>query len=523
VIQAAFQFYWGNVFLFIIAALISYFAFLGFFGQAIPNPALDSKMRLVTSLSWSVICLSLLQMIYYLVLPNYLDYGEPLMAILAGNLRMGGDVYSDWTAGGSIVGSNYGPISIIVQSMFLVFGGSIFLSKLPGIIFAVLSLYIFFVTLRRYIGGSAVLVLAAMVILLSCQRHFWYWNRPEPYLFVLVTLSIFIYDRCRAETCLIACGLFAGIALQLKLFTPIYLLPIAVTCVADLGRVEALWRSLLIGGALFVVSAILPYSTGPIEWRPYFANIAMMRHQGVELASILTTFMYFILIIAPTLYVSRVSTLSSSEKVLLSCLCAGGVIMSALAGKPGGGHGYVMHFIPTALYLNVKVWGRVSDVYRPAIRSILVRYFAIILIGLSPIWAYSWYQMSKQLVSLNEELGKRNELRALFKAYSSAQMGHGLDEPSEFYRVEKSFLGQIVHFDYVNYGDQRKAGIEPSVMYHLLENCRVPNWIFSKRGSRFVGTAYGVQLFDDGVRQRFEQNYELDRSGEFYEVWSCRH
>jgi len=143
----------------------------------------------------------------------------------------------------------------------------------------------------------------------------------------------------------------------------------------------------------------------------------------------------------------------------------------------------------------------------------------------APMWACSWYQMARQIPSYGTALAKAAELRKLFEGSPLAEMGHNSGDDAaedEFLRVERAFLGQAVRFDFVNFADQRAAGLPASVIYPLFERCSVPSWILPRRGDAFRGASYDVPLLDEQALDRFHATYELTRRYEFYEVWSCR-
>ena len=153
-----------------------------------------------------------------------------------------------------------------------------------------------------------------------------------------------------------------------------------------------------------------------------------------------------------------------------------GVRLAVVSGKPGGGPPYMMPLIPSALYLAARLSCREGVAQRSVTTKTRRLVLCAVLIGAAPIWAYSWFQMAKQIPAYRTELAKRAELRSLFAAFPKSEMGHnsGVDgEQDEFYRVERAFLGQVTRFDYVNFADQHFAGLDSSVLYPLFEQCSV--------------------------------------------------
>ncbi|CAN5248076.1 hypothetical protein BH10PSE10_BH10PSE10_00030 [soil metagenome] len=463
-------------------------------------------------------------MAFYLAMPTYADYSEPLMALLGENVRSGGPVYADWSAGRAIIGSNYGPYVFLAQAAsFRLLGDSIFVSKISGMLFAIFGLSVFFQTIRyRVSKHEAFIFVGVLIALFSYHLHYWFWNRPEPVIVALVVVGLFAFDRMNSAICLSILGLLAGALSNLKLFAPIYLLPVAVACVVQLGFSTKLLVSAAVGGVLFAATVMFPFLLGPFEAKSYVANILLMRKQGLEGFSVLHSLFFGALIVAmPAIVFARAKRERgevASGAALVVCI----VVTAILSGKPGGGSLYMAPFALLALYFTARMWTRIPASDQRLLRGLRKAYLVTVVICASPIWAYSWYQIGKQIPAFATEQAKKAELRALFLQNPDAQMGHGLDENSEFLRVEKAFLRQPIIFDYVNFGDQRAAGLGAEVIYPLLEGCRVPAWVFSREGGHFVGSAYGVKMFDEGVRERFSSNYRLVNIANYYEVWKCR-
>jgi hypothetical protein len=213
------------------------------------------------------------------------------------------------------------------------------------------------------------------------------------------------------------------------------------------------------------------------------------------------------------------------ERAMMIALAACTFIVMLVAGKPGGGPPYMMPLVPVALYLASKLSVKAPDVAQAGFSLFRRMAACLILVGAAPMWAYSWYQMAAQIPSYGTALAKTAELRKLFRDSPRAEMGHNSGDDvaeDEYFRVEKAFLGQTIRFDYVNFADQRAAGLPAPVIYPLFDRCSVPSWILPRRGDVFGGASYGVPLLDEQALSRFHGTYELTRSHQFYELWTCR-
>lgn len=480
---------------------------------------------------WDLLPIALLGLAFahfclYLASPSFSDYGEPVIPLLAGNVLNGGPVYSDWHSGQSVVGSNYGPYVFILQAAAIAWRPSILMSKLVGVVFALAALCLLYLSVRRRLPApQALTVCALMVALLSFQLHYWFWNRPDTMLIALVGLGLVVYDRSRPDTCLIWLGLVAGLSVNLKLFGAIYLIPIALAALVASPWSARLVTAIAAGGALFVLALGLPFLVPSIDVRNYIGNILMMPKQGVDAPAVLQSVLYGCLLLAPPGALFLRARSSFPTKVMAISLVVSMAVVALLSAKPGGGPPYMMPFAPLCLYLAARLWEETTGEQRMQATQLQQAILAILFVCVLPVWGYSWLQMGKQVFARPGEHAKSAELRGLFAVYPQAEMGHGIgpgDSRDEFYRVQKAFLGQVTRFDYVNYADQRGAGLPVAVVYPLFENCSVPHWILAHSSGQFDGLGYGQPLFDEKVRSLFRDNYELSRQGQYYDVWSCK-
>lgn len=513
--------YWSGVICLGILLLVQFWSRRRSVPSNIGAPEWVTGARLGWILSTAVLLAALTHAALYLVVPNYADYGEPTVAILASNLRLGGPVYSDWIAGDALVGSNYGPYVFIIQAVALSISATILSSKIAGVVAAVATLALFVLALRtlELRGGTIALFCALLIAFSVFHLHYWFWNRPDPLLMALVALGAWLHARLPAERCLIALGLLAGLALNLKLFGAIYLVPLAVGCVISIGGSWRLARPLVIGGLLFALAATAPFASGAIDPWAYVANLLLMPNQGLLPDVVLTTLALGLAIcLVPVMAYTRAGA-TTQDRGELAALIACTVLISILSGKPGGGAPYLLPVAPLALYLA----GRACMRSLSGMAAMPVALIAVLACS-GPIWAYSFLQIGRQLPHMAAVSRQSADLRVLYERFPGAEMAlSSASANTEFLRVQKGFAGQVTRFDFVNYGDQLLAGVPGSVLHPFFERCRIPHWIMPRGGERMFGVAYDViPMFDAGTKQRFATNYRLAAQNDAFEVWSCR-
>jgi hypothetical protein len=485
------------------------------------------------TLSKVLIGLAIAQCAFYLWIPNFTDYGEATIPLLAGNILHNAPVYADWNRGQMIVGSNYGPYVFLAQIPVLLWSPEIFGSKLVGIVFGLTGLSLLFFAVRPRVRSTnnALAIVALMVALLSSELHYWFWNRPDSFLIALVSLGTLIFERSNPTVCLASLGLLAGLAVNLKLFGALYLIPLALACVPMVPSWASLAGAFAFGGALFGTAIILPFRMESFSAETYIANLSMMPNQGFNMPAAFDSVGYGMVILAFPFLAFRTKMASRNDQLLLVSAVICTVLVALISGKPGGGSPYMMPLIPLALYVGARQLSRAAPEQSSEIFLNKNLVLWAVLIFSAPIWAFSWYQMAKQIPNIGTDQAKAKELRSIFRTFPGSEMGDNSGETraeeyqiilDENLRVEKAFLHQITRFDYVNYADQRFAGLSGSVLYPLLQNCRIPTWVLPRQGGRFRGGMYGLPILDKGGLERFHANYELIKKYQFYEVWRCK-
>ena len=479
-----------------------------------------------SSLDAVIISLAIAHCIFYLCMPNFADYGEPVIPLLAGNFLKGAPIYGDWTLGHSIVGSNYGPYVFLAQIPVLLLWPTVAASKSVGVVCGLAAILVLYLAIRRHRSAADALVTCAIMVgLLSFELHYWFWNRPDSLLLAVVSLGLLLFERTRPVVCLVALAGLAGLSANLKLFAPVYLVPLAVACVVAMNSWRELLGAVVLGGVLFALALLLPFLAGVSSVHAYLANLAMMPKQGFMPDAAYDALFYALAILLLPLAACHTFGAQPRERAMMIALAACTFVVMILAGKPGGGPPYMMPFVPLALYLASRLSvGALDPAWTDFARFRRVA-ACVIIVCAAPMWGYSWYQMGRQIPSFGTARAKAAELRSLFEGSPLAEMGHNSGDDAsedEFFRVERAFLGQAIRFDYVNFADQRAAGLPASVIYPLFDRCSVPSWILPRRGDVFGGASYNVPLLDEPALIRFHAAYERTRSTQFYDMWTCR-
>lgn len=516
-----FQFYWS------ISEVVA--ATLGL-GALLICRAVKFDSRYFTAvflLCWVLLACLGLQIISYLALPNFYDYAEPLMTVMATNFMNGGAIYHDE---GNIVGSLYGPLAFLTQVPFITVSKTILASKLPGVLWLLCTFATLIFIVRRVSPGCKPLTMAAWTfVMMSPYGIIAFWNRPDPALLFLASLSVVLpLTKLRPTTALFALAVIVGLSVNLKPHAFLYFLPVGVLLlfrIRDVGAMLATAASVFI---LSIVVALTPYLNSRIELSLYLENVLVATKHDLIPSLMLAAFSYSMLLYVPPLLLRRNDTRREElAEQLAGCgaLFVVTTIVSVISSKEGGGAYHLIPFLPFSIYLTARA---ISSHGTETIKKAQGLHHAMLVgvfLAFCPIWAYNvWKPMrSNQPYNLQEEAIA--EAKQIFARFKGAQMGLGADTVTKslYYRVFSGFAGNIALFDPVNWQDLRLAGYDPSLLQPMLESCRVEAWVFPNDGEEFSAKmSDDLDLFDDEFRATFRALYTLKLQTKHYTVWTCK-
>lgn len=466
-------------------------------------------------------------MIAYALTPNFLDYAEPLIAVMAGNFLAGAPLYNEIGSSGSMVSSLYGPATFLAEAASIHALPSVLGAKLPGVIAGALTVVCVALALpRREASDRAIATgcLAMLLLQLYAFRHYWFWNRPDSMLVLTAAVAALAAARLRPAAALAAVGVAAGVAANLKLHAPIYFVPIGLALLARIDGGRQAFGAAVLAAGLAIATFAAPFLLPGISFADYIANLAMAARHGLSAELILESLFYAAAFLAPPvllLWMMPRGERDGADRLMVWALCGAAVAMAVASGKPGSGAPHMMPFVPFSVVLTARLAGRLgAAVALPPLRLQLVALAAAVL----PIWSYNVYEIRRFYPDFQHERAMAAEARDLFVRYPRAEMAHagdGYAEPTTYHRVQAAFAGHRLRFDVVNWLDLRFAGVPADEARPLMQDCQVPAWILPKQRTPFGGTVRGEPIFDAEFVGAFRDNYRLARAGESFDVWTC--
>jgi hypothetical protein len=480
---------------------------------------------LATGLAAAVTAIYAVQIIVYLLYPNYVDHAQPTVASTAWLGIHGGALYPDWVTG-DVYGMAYGPLLFLVSGVPLLLSPTLMMSKIPGVVSSLIAFGIVAGIVHQKTRSKLTVVLMTGS-LVALYGHFGvtvYWNRAEPFLILTSVLSLLAATRLRPMAAALAVGSLAGVAAGFKIHGFFYVLPAAAMV---LGTVESARDRVVLSAAGIAAGAILtllPFCASGASLETYLRYLTLAAHEGLSRDLLTENFGFAAAILAPTAVVLslRKPTLALREWWLLAGLVLSVAVMIVIAAKPGSGVHHLFPFVPLGLYgVVVASAGLPADAPRNAAALFLI----LLAVYLPNLISRTLPATAVYYRNADTERQKGAELSELVKAYPDAQIGisDGSHYGDTFLRSLSVLSGHPVHVDFAAWMDMQYSGVPESIIIRFVDGCAVPHWILP-HGSPFARESFytDLPLLSDEFRKTFAKNYQLVHSGDTFEVWACR-
>jgi hypothetical protein len=365
-------------------------------------------------------------------------------------------------------------------------------------------------------------------------------NRADSLLLLFATLGLWCAVRLPGRRGLLAAALLAGLAANLKLHGPAYLLP-------ALGLWAA--RNFAIGGdglrnwwlavpAAFVAGAaglILPFVPANVSLENYLQFLRLGTKHGLYLAIFAGNATLLLSLWVPTLFVlgarRRERAMPPWELLAFAAvLFAAEIAVTVVASKPGAGVHHLLPFVAFHAFLlqqllvgtapagDIGSW-RDFPVARAAVTGV-----AAVLMGAA--WPAAAEMHALLLFDLQGPLqrAQSEELRRFADSYPHGMLGIAgrATYPLTILRPWIS-LGGTPQTDYGAWMDWSLSGLSDAPLATALQDCRIP-YLFVPTGDLpfTMDNSYDLRpLFSDAVRSGFTNNYALIHPGQFFDVYGC--
>jgi hypothetical protein len=501
----------------------------GFVGN-IATPRATPVADLVADIVGTGLCLMFMAaLISSLVFPNYPDHIEPLMAAISWLDLRGFPVHPSWSLHEELYGSLYGPVLYQLNALSLSALPTIAGSKLLGLLMPVIAAVLQYFTFRRVVNARVFASrFAVMTVVIASNTPNILTNRPEPFLYMLVSLSLFATVTFRTEAIALVIGLATGIAANMKLHALFYFLPPAAMLVAaQEGRRT---RCLLIGTLSAAAGAFLPFALPGTSLGHYTGYLLMASQHGLSggLLGWNLTLGCALLALPAGAYGMLWPRLTLPDFAFLCSFAASIAIVAIIASKPGSGEHHLIPFVPVALFGTARIFGLSEKGSSPAAPASVLKllYMSTLLTFGVASFLVDEHIVKTVVTNFTSDEEKRSDLLNLFAKHPDGEMGvtdeaHYTDT---FFYPALVMRGGKFHFAPAAWMDLKQGGVSGRYPLELLDHCRVRAWILPALGKPFSLPNYytDTPLMSKEFVATFYRNYARTDRSRYYDLWTCK-
>ncbi len=474
--------------------------------------------------------------IAYALYPGYVDHGESIVVAAAYKMLGGAQVYPSFD-GPNFTSNVYGPYLYLANGFMLwVFGGSVASGKLIGLVAAGLTVVTTVYALRNapwfWIFFASIGVSGYILVCLP----FSIWNRPDPLLLLVSVLGLLIarsevFERHTVMGWLLVGGL-GGIACSLKIYGPLFLMPIAIYFAVRDRSILSLFIMSVAGAFTALIPFVLPVFSlsNYLEW---FSIVASKPTDGEMVAKALRYGVFFLL--PPVILVTqRVMFRDEAGNRVLdktfayaisTLLGAAGCIY--LASKPGAGMYYVLPFAPLATDMIVRACTEnahaVSKKWRVVSGIVCGVLVAVMLVTSIPV-----QKRFVRALEWDRTTNIRNDLHTIMNKFEGASIHMGLGDKYQGYhntlqKTELLFNGNPYVVDFGVMIETSKLGIQlPKQLIDRLSRCEIDVWLIPRGEQPFEMIGYyGNRVVDAAFKEAFLKHYQKANQSEYFDIWQC--
>lgn len=475
----------------------------------------------------------------YLGCPAFLDFFESCGVSIAHTIFRGGVAYPDVSSPERYC-LPYGPVLFLVlgSSQWLL-GASIFSSKLPCCLAAILAIALFWRILRRRglpaTAAGALVGLAATSLL--ALRGTVFWTKSDPLIFLMVMTGLqaaFLSSRA-ASVLLGAC---IGLAIGLKITAAVYFLPVLL--IAHFTGWSR--RDFLICGAVLVALVILPFVFMPRQfpWMNYLAFFRIVGREGFGLSAAINYLRWLVmlagLIFISDLFIFQSITLQGRRRcwayrAVLAC----GLMLAAVPGSTvfTSPH-HLMPFVPLALLSFGNLFDREQRIeWRYSDTPLCRAAVYAILCGCLSVAIQTACQFVKMRVEIDAQARAcEADLRQTLARHSQSTILMGTSRGDEVqvpvrFRHGLVFAGHPIGLDAAVVSDYQLGGLGDPDLPRLLAEIRRRNprrilWLLPRGGEPFTSpNTYDSNLliYPEQFRRDFSDRFERRESTAFFDVY----
>jgi hypothetical protein len=487
-----------------------------------PNSMSAVLVGTVATLAVVTIFAYAVNIIFYLLYPNYFDHALPQVASISWLWMRGQELYPDLMTG-DIYFPIYGPLTYLLNGMVLLLAPSIFVSKLSGVLSLGVALAATLILLQRTTGSSltSLLLSASIIIVFDTFGETAYWNRPEPFLILVSVLALLIISsRLSPLVGGIGIGVLAGLAAGLKLLGFIYLVPAGAAALAKVETVRGRFVLAIIGSLCAAATALLLYLEKGVSIVGHLRFLKVAFNQPWFLSLFIENLVFLFILAVPVvmIWIWQKPVLNPPDRWLFVALGFSAATVAVIGAKHGAGSYYLLPLVPLVLYgIAITAAAFKTETATLTFGLFFLAYGPNLLLH---VRGFSYLYR----IAAPSERGKITELKTYVVSYPDAQVGVSDIQhfSSYFYRVFAVWNARPLLIDFSGWMDLAYGGVDEKYVLRFIKGCAVHTWILPLGTPFWLFNFYtGSPMLSEDFRQTFLTNYRQIKVGEAYQVWQC--
>ena len=483
--------------------------------------------------------------VLYLLAEPFFDHVEPAVISISWLVWLGEPLYHGFDSP-SVHMQIYGPFLFLIQGVYFgllnfLFGVQnigVTLMKLIGTGPALLGMVCMYAACRSGMRRLDALLLTALVAT-ECLIFgpISFYTRADPLLFLLVSSALLIFVKIENLTVkAILIGIIGGMAANVKIFAPIYFLPIALLMWCRHGVKGILTP--VVPGALVLAA---PFISAQFDIAIYLQHIISPKHR-IELGIFFENLRNGAFLMVPfvaALIRLRYQLGDARREILLYCsaLIVTGVVVARTGAIPGGGPWHYLPLLPLIAFglilvrqaVNGRIDGGAEQLVffgKSRLARALAGGFAILLllqVGINQYFVVKLIatRFTTGVVADIREILQKMEGGNVHMGYGATRKGYHLT----YYRPLLVFGGHGYFLDSVAVMDLKRNGIPiPPAVRERVASCEFRHWLIPRDEEPFAMRSVFPPrdpLFDRQFRDLFRATFRKSGSTRFYDIWSC--
>jgi hypothetical protein len=369
---------------------------------------------------------------------------------------------------------------------------------------------------------AAVIATAGCALVYMGFSNVTFWTRPDPLLILCVVVGLLATRLRGMVASSVLLGVAMGLAVNLKVTGPLYLLPSLAIVLSAKGRRALVWTAVVA-----VPVALAPFLLPNVSLENFWDYLRLSARAGLVAGRIRQDLEWATFLFAPlaaTLWnVGRAAVPRERTLTLAVVLSSTIVTVAVVAAKPGGGPLHLLPFVPV---LALALLSAPSSAFER--RWTMLVFVAFGITGLL-------IAVPRQITFIKTVAGRDlgpavSDLDHFVDGHRARRIAVGYAGTSylSYARPEMVFRTGEYLLDAPAVQEHRLSGLAlPESTIQAIEECRIEFWLIPPGAAPFaVPSAYFPNgphdVFPEEFRATFLSRYERTGSSGQFDVWECR-